>query len=64
MIVSIQCVINLLFQSLNLCMITGKTKKGELSIIPEYMELLAPCLHQLPGMHYGLTNKVCCMSNS
>lgn len=35
----------------------GKTKKGELSIIPSTMTLLSPCLHQLPGMHYGLKDK-------
>lgn len=35
----------------------GKTKKGELSIIPESMELLSPCLHQLPMLHYGLKDK-------
>ncbi|ESN93797.1 hypothetical protein HELRODRAFT_180666 [Helobdella robusta] len=35
----------------------GKTKKGELSIIPEQMELLSPCLHQLPMLHYGLKDK-------
>jgi len=35
----------------------GKTKKGELSIIPTSMTLLSPCLHQLPGMHYGLKDK-------
>lgn len=34
----------------------GKTKKGELSIIPHHMELLSPCLHQLPMLHYGLKN--------
>jgi lysyl-tRNA synthetase class 2 len=35
----------------------GKTKKGELSIIPQFMELLSPCLHQLPMLHYGLKDK-------
>lgn len=38
----------------------GKTKKGELSIIPQSMQLLAPCLHQLPALHYGLKDKVSC----
>ena len=38
--------------------ILGRTKTGELSIIPSYMELLAPCLHQLPALHYGLKDKV------
>ena len=37
---------------------TGKTKKGELSIIPQEMQLLSPCLHQLPKLHYGLKEKV------
>ncbi|XP_064640348.1 lysine--tRNA ligase-like isoform X2 [Lineus longissimus] len=35
----------------------GRTKKGELSIIPKEMVLLSPCLHQLPHMHFGLVNK-------
>ncbi|XP_074647017.1 lysine--tRNA ligase-like isoform X1 [Tubulanus polymorphus] len=35
----------------------GKTKKGELSIIPKEMVLLSPCLHQLPHLHYGLKDK-------
>lgn len=35
----------------------GKTKKGELSIIPVLMQLLSPCLHQLPMLHYGLKDK-------
>ncbi|XP_076370976.1 lysine--tRNA ligase-like isoform X1 [Tachypleus tridentatus] len=35
----------------------GKTKKGELSIIPTCMELLAPCLHMLPHLHFGLKDK-------
>jgi lysyl-tRNA synthetase class 2 len=35
----------------------GKTKKGELSIIPESMEILSACLHQLPTLHYGLKDK-------
>lgn len=35
----------------------GKTKKGELSIVPTRMELLAPCLHMLPHMHFGLKDK-------
>lgn len=36
----------------------GKTKKGELSIIPKKVELLSPCLHMLPHLHYGLKDKV------
>ncbi|GAB1599576.1 lysine--tRNA ligase-like isoform X1 [Argonauta hians] len=35
----------------------GKTKKGELSIIPIEMVLLAPCLHQLPHLYYGVKNQ-------
>ena len=31
----------------------GKTKKGELSIIPTNMQVLAPCLHMLPKLHQG-----------
>ena len=36
----------------------AKTKKGELSIVPKDMELLSPCLHQLPALHFGLKDKV------
>ena len=35
----------------------GKTKKGELSIIPTRIELLTPCLHMLPHLHFGLKDK-------
>lgn len=35
----------------------GKTKKGELSIVPKQIKLLAPCLHVLPHLHYGLKDK-------
>ena len=35
----------------------GKTKRGELSIIPTTMILLSPCLHQLPHLFYGLKNQ-------
>lgn len=35
----------------------GKTKKGELSIIPSEITLLSPCLHQLPHLYYGLKDK-------
>jgi len=35
----------------------GKTKKGELSIMPTKITLLAPCLHMLPHMHFGLKDK-------
>lgn len=36
----------------------GKTKKGELSIIPQEITLLSPCLHMLPHLHFGLKDKV------
>ncbi|XP_041047760.1 lysine--tRNA ligase isoform X1 [Carcharodon carcharias] len=35
----------------------GKTKKGELSIIPIEIELLSPCLRMLPHLHFGLRDK-------
>ncbi|XP_055504949.1 lysine--tRNA ligase isoform X2 [Leucoraja erinacea] len=35
----------------------GKTKKGELSIIPKEIKLLSPCLHMLPHLHFGLRDK-------
>ncbi|XP_053402487.1 lysine--tRNA ligase-like isoform X2 [Mercenaria mercenaria] len=35
----------------------GKTKKGELSIIPKRIVLLSPCLHQLPTLHFGVKDK-------
>lgn len=35
----------------------GKTKKGELSVIPKKLKLLSPCLHMLPHLHYGLKDK-------
>lgn len=35
----------------------GKTKKGELSIMPKRITLLSPCLHMLPHLHFGLKDK-------
>ena len=35
----------------------GKTKKGELSIIPYEITLLSPCLHMLPHLHFVLKDK-------
>eukprot|EP00096_Caligus_rogercresseyi_P013403 TRINITY_DN6059_c0_g1_i1.p1 TRINITY_DN6059_c0_g1~~TRINITY_DN6059_c0_g1_i1.p1 ORF type:complete len:540 (+),score=132.84 TRINITY_DN6059_c0_g1_i1:148-1767(+) len=35
----------------------GKTKKGELSVMPTKLILLSPCLHMLPHLHYGVKNK-------
>jgi len=35
----------------------GKSKKGELSVMPTKFTLLAPCLHMLPHLHYGLKDK-------
>jgi len=40
--------------------ITGhpaKTKKGELSLIPTSLEILTPCLHMLPHLHFGLKDQ-------
>ncbi|TDH66188.1 hypothetical protein CCR75_004908 [Bremia lactucae] len=33
----------------------GKSKKGELSIFPQQLVLLSPCMHMLPKTHAGLT---------
>merc|ERR1711965_681534 len=35
----------------------GKSKKGELSIFPKFMQLLSPCLHMLPTSQSGLKNQ-------
>eukprot|EP01102_Stenamoeba_stenopodia_P008554 TRINITY_DN2468_c0_g1_i1.p1 TRINITY_DN2468_c0_g1~~TRINITY_DN2468_c0_g1_i1.p1 ORF type:complete len:562 (+),score=166.78 TRINITY_DN2468_c0_g1_i1:175-1860(+) len=35
----------------------GASKKGELSILPLQVVLLAPCLHNLPKDHYGLEDQ-------
>merc|ERR1712226_1661104 len=35
----------------------GKTKKGELSVVPHEMIILAPCLHMLPKAQSGLKDK-------
>lgn len=35
----------------------GKTKKGELSIVPTELKLLAPCLHMLPALHFGVKDQ-------
>nr|XP_039249882.1 lysine--tRNA ligase-like [Styela clava] len=35
----------------------SRTKKGELSIVPVHLEILSPCLHMLPHLHYGLKDK-------
>ncbi|KAI8759267.1 lysine--tRNA ligase [Biomphalaria glabrata] len=35
----------------------GKTKKGELSIVPVSVSLLSPCLRQLPHLYYGVKDK-------
>ncbi len=42
----------------------GKTKKGELSIIPKKINLLSPCLHMLPHLHFGIKDKVCILITS
>ena len=35
-----------------------RTKAGELSIRPEEVIILTPCLRQMPHLHYGLKDKV------
>ncbi|KAI0236505.1 lysyl-tRNA synthetase [Massospora cicadina] len=35
----------------------GRTKKGELSIMPKDVILLAPCLHMLPTAHFGFKDQ-------
>ena len=35
----------------------GKSKRGELSIFPCSLEVLAPCLHMPPGAHFGLKDQ-------
>ncbi|XP_065218905.1 lysine--tRNA ligase-like [Planococcus citri] len=37
--------------------IPAKTKMGELSVIPNKITLLAPCLHGLPNQYYGIAEK-------
>ena len=32
-------------------------EKGELSVVPAEMQLLSPCLHMLPHLHYGIKDK-------
>ncbi|KAJ7291449.1 lysine-tRNA ligase [Mycena rebaudengoi] len=49
-----------LFKRGDIVGVTGKpsrTKKGELSILPSSMILLAPNLHQLPSAHFGLKDQ-------
>ena len=35
----------------------GKSKRGELSIFPKSLTVLAPCLHMPPGAHFGLKDQ-------
>jgi lysyl-tRNA synthetase, class II len=35
-----------------------RTKAGELSIRPDEIIILTPCLKQIPNLHYGLKDKV------
>jgi lysyl-tRNA synthetase class 2 len=35
----------------------GKSKKGELSVFPLSMTILAPCLHMMPKGHFGLKDQ-------
>lgn len=41
----------------------GKGKRGELSIFPREMKVLAPCLHDLPSTYYGVEDKEVRYSN-
>ena len=41
-------------KTLDLIDYIAKTKKGELSIVPSHMKILAPCLHMLPHLHFGV----------
>jgi lysyl-tRNA synthetase class 2 len=36
----------------------GKSQKGELSIFPVKLVVLAPCLHMPPSLHFGLKDQV------
>ena len=36
----------------------GRTKRGELSILPIKSTLLSACLHMLPTRHFGFKDKV------
>lgn len=35
----------------------GKSKRGELSVFPTSLVVLAPCLHMAPGAHFGLKDQ-------
>jgi len=35
----------------------GRSKTGELSILPTEVKLLSPCLHMLPNLHFGLKDQ-------
>lgn len=35
----------------------GKSKRGELSVFPKALQVLAPCLHMPPGAHFGLKDQ-------
>lgn len=35
----------------------GKSKRGELSVFPTSLKVLAPCLHMPPGAHFGLKDQ-------
>ena len=35
-----------------------RTKSGELSLRSHEVTILAPCLHHIPHLYYGLQNKV------
>lgn len=41
----------------------GKGKRGELSIFPRLLKILAPCLHDIPSTYYGIEDKELRYSN-
>lgn len=39
----------------------GKSGKGELSVIPRQIEILAPCIQPFPNSKYGIREPVRCV---
>ncbi|CAG9466605.1 unnamed protein product [Pedinophyceae sp. YPF-701] len=37
--------------------VPGKSKRGELSVFPVTVQVLSPCLHMPPSLHFGLKEK-------
>ena len=52
------------------CGFPGKSKTGQLSVVPKSVKVLASCLEPIPGLHYGIKNPVrelqhcCCLCAS